>query len=340
MTEYNHFYFTDSSEHDAWLGRVQEKILDPELPIVDAHHHLWMREPPPYLFREYLADVSTGHNVVATVFAECRSMYRKSGPVEMRPVGESEFVAGIAAMSDSGRFGPTQICKVMFGAVDMTLGAAVEPVLDAHEAASGGRFRGIRAEAAHHPGVFSIRDDPGYLRQPPVRVAIDCLAKRGLSLDIWVFHTQLDQVTELAEIHPDLTIILNHFGAPILGGPFKGKSEEVFADWQQSILTLAQHENVVFKLGALPMRKSARSDPDLPPTSDDIAGAWKPWTEAAIDAFSPARCMFESNFPVDKRHYSYPVLWNAFKKLASGCSESEKRDLFAGTAERAYRIGS
>ena len=338
MASADHFYFTNSSDHDAWLDSRREDILEPELPIIDAHHHLWMRQPPPYLFREYLADVASGHNVVASVFAECHSMYRRTGPEAFRPVGESEFVAGIAAMSESGLFGPAQICKVMFGAADLTLGSEVEQVLEAHEVASGGRFRGVRAEAAWHPGVASPMDRPGYLKEPAVRQAIDCLMRRGHSLDIWVFHPQLQEVIELARDFPGLTIILNHFGVPILGGPFKGKADEVFADWRRDIEAMGELENVYFKLGALPMRKVDRSDPDLPPSSDDIASAWQRWTEVAISSFSPSRCMFESNFPVDKRHYSYPVLWNACKKLAAPYSEDEKRELMAGAAQRAYRI--
>ena len=262
-------------------------------------------------------------------------MYRQEGPDELKPVGESEFVSGIAAMSDSGAFGDIQICKAMFGAVDLRLGDGIKPVLEAHEIASGGRFRGVRAAANHYSGFHSSVDDPHYLQQSSVRSAIACLAGRGHSLDCWVYHTQLNQVADLAMAFPDLTIILNHFGVPILGGPFRGKTDEVFNDWRTGIAKVARHPNVVLKLGALPIRREKR---DLPPTSDEVVASWRSWTEVAIDSFEPDRCMFESNFPVDKRHCSYPVLLNAFKKLSNSYSSAEKADLFAGTAQRAYQI--
>ena len=335
MSKADPFFFTDSSEHDAWLNQVIEDILEPGLPIIDSHHHLWLRNSPPYLALEYFEDISTGHNIVASVFAQCHSMYRQDGPDDFKPVGESEFISGVGAMSDSGAFGDIQICKAMFGAVDLMLGDAVEPVLEAHEIASGGRFRGVRVAANHYPGFPSSVDDPNYLQQSAVRSAITCLAARGHSLDCWVYHTQLKQVADLAKALPGLTIILNHFGVPILGGPFRGKTDEVFNDWRTGIAKIALCPNVVLKLGALPIRREKR---DLPPTSDEIVASWEIWTEAAIDSFAPNRCMFESNFPVDKRHCSYPVLLNAFKKLASGYSSTEKADLFAGAAQRAYRI--
>lgn len=335
MANKDPFFFTDSGQHDTWLNQVTEEIIEPDLPIIDAHHHLWLRNPPPYLALEYFKDIATGHNVVASVFAECHSMYRQQGPEAFKPVGESEFVSGVGAMSDSGAFNGVQICKVMFGAVDLTLGDKVKPVLESHDIASGGRFRGVRAAANHHPDFQSSVDDPNYLEQPAVRKAIACLGEYGHSLDCWVYHTQLHQVAALASDFPDLTIILNHFGVPILGGPFRGRGDEVFQDWQKSIAEVAQYPNVVFKLGALPIRRESR---ELPPTSDEIVAAWRSWTDVAIEHFSPARCLFESNFPVDKRHCSYHVLWNACKKLAGGYSDSEKADLFAGTAKRAYRI--
>ena len=331
----NQFFFTDSGDHDAWLDLVQEDIIEPELPFIDAHHHLWMRQPPPYLALEYFKDISSGHNVIASVFAQCHSMYRKAGPQHLRCVGESEFVSGVAAMSESGVFQDRQICNVMFGDADLMLGNAVDEVLDAHEIASGGRFRGIRAGVPHHPEMYSAVDDNEYLRRNKVRSAIGRLSSRGQSLDCWVYHTQLDQVVELADAFPELTIVLNHFGVPILGGPFRGKADQVFEDWRGKITKVAHRENVVFKLGALPVRRTSR---ELPPTSDEIVTSWKDWTDHAINSFTPARCMFESNFPVDKRHCSYPVLVNAFKKLARGYSDAEKTDLFAGTAARAYRI--
>ena len=335
MVNHDPFFFADSNDHEDWLNQVEEDILEPELPFIDAHHHLWLRSGQPYLASEYFKDTCTGHKVIASVFAECHSMYRRHGPEDSKPVGESEFVSGIGAMSDSGAFGDTRICEAMFGAVNLMLGDKVGAILEAHEIASGGRFRGVRVAANHYPGFYSSVDDPNYLKQSSVLSAIACLAERGHSLDCWVYHTQLDQIAELAMSFPDLTIILNHFGVPILGGPFRGKTEEVFNDWRAQIVKVAQYQNVVLKLGALPIRREKRN---LPPTSDEIFASWRNWTEVAIDSFAPDRCMFESNFPVDKRHCSYAVLVNAFKKLSSGYSNVEKSDLFAGTAQRAYRI--
>ena len=331
-------YFAGGDTHDAWLASVQEEVLEPDLPIVDAHHHLWMREPPPYLLREYLADIDSGHNVVATVFAECHSMYRASGPEAMRPVGESEFTAGIAAMCESGAFGNTRVCSATTGSVDMMLGAGVRPVLEAHVAAAGGRFRGVRVSAPFHGDLFTHVDGPDYLTRTPVREAIGVLNDMGLSLDVWVYHPQLAQIVDLARDFPDLTIILNHYGVPILGGEFRGKEDVVFADWSRDMSVIGAHDNVYIKLGAMVFRSADRSDPDKPPSSDDIVRAWRRWTDHAIQAFTPARAMFESNFPVHKRYMSFQVLYNAFKKMAQAYSDDERRDLFAGAAIRAYRM--
>lgn len=331
-------YFAGGEDHAAWLDLHKEEILDPDLPIIDAHHHLWLREPPAYLLPEYLDDIYSGHNVVASVFAECHSMYRSSGPEALRPVGETEFTTGVGAMSDSGVFGPARVCRATTGAVDMMLGAEVEPVLEAHLAAGGGRFRGVRVSAPYYGDLYTHVDGPDYLTYAPVRQAIGVLARMRLSLDVWVYHTQLAQVVDLARAFPDLTIILNHYGAPILGGPFKGKEDEVFNAWAAAMSEISQYENVFIKLGAMVIRKSDRTNAELPPSSDDIVRAWGRWTDHAIAAFTPARGMFESNFPVHKRYVSFAVLYNAFKKMAQAYSRDERHDLFAGAAKRAYRI--
>ena len=338
MAGNHNMFFAGGGEHDAWLALREEEILDPDLPIVDAHHHLWLREPPPYLLREYVADITTGHNVVASVFAECHSMYRASGPEAFRPVGETEFTTGIAAMADSGVFGSARICRATTGAVDCSMGGDVRPVLEAHVAAGRGRFRGVRVSAPYHGDLHTTVDGPDYLGYPAVREAIGVLDDMGLSLDVWVYHTQLDQVVDLAKSFPNLTIILNHYGAPILGAEFKGREDEVFTDWQASMNAIGKCENVYIKLGAMVLRSSDRSDPDLPPSSDDVVRAWGRWTDHAIQAFTPARAFFESNFPVHKRYVSFAVLYNAFKKMAAGYSQTEREDLFAGSAMRAYRF--
>lgn len=329
------------TELDTWLSRHTEDILEPGLPIIDPHHHLWVRNNTPYLLPELLTDIASGHNIVATVFEECHSMYRASGPEAMRPVGETEFVAGIAAMSDSGTFGPARICNTIVGGLDMTLGAAVEPVLDAHIAASGGRFRAIRYSTGWDADekIRSIVPDPHRLADPRVRAAMAVLHRKGLTFDAWLYHTQLQDVADLADAFPNMPIVLNHVGSPILGGPYRGRHDEVFAAWKTGIENVARRPNVVVKLGALPIRLAgSTANRDIPPSSEEVATAWKPWIETCIEAFGPHRGMFESNFPVQRAWCSYQVVWNAFKRLAAGASAAEKADLFVGTAARAYRM--
>jgi len=327
--------------HDDWLGLHTEEILEPDLPIIDPHHHLWVRDGVPYLLPELLSDLYAGHAVETTVFAECHSMYRTGGEEALRPIGETEFVTGVAAMCESGTFGPARACKVMFGGVDLTLGRAVEPVLDAHERASGGRLRGVRYSTGwhEHEQIRNVAPRPRVLAEPSVREAIGVLAGRGLSFDSWLYHPQLPELAELADAFPSLTIVLNHVGSPILGGPYRGRLDEVFAQWKDLIAAVARRKNVVVKLGALPIRMpGSDADRSRPPGSEEVAEAWRPWIETCIECFGPARCMFESNFPVQRAWCSYPVVWNAFKRIAHGASPSEKTDLFAGTARRAYRI--
>ena len=330
-----------SPPDDQWLGTLQEPVLEPELPIIDSHHHLWLRNGYNYLMPELAADLASGHNVVATVFAECHSMYRATGAEEERSLGETEFVRGQAAMSASGEFGATQACEVMFGNVDLTLGGAVERLLEQHVAAAGGRFRGVRISTGWHEDekIHNVGDRPGLLLDPGVNEAVAVLPRMGLSLDCWLYHTQLDEVAQLADTHPDLTIILNHVGSPILGGPYRGRTEDVFAEWQAGIQRVSQRENVFIKLGALPIRMpDFDGDRTLPPGSEEVAKAWRPWMETCIEAFGAERSMYESNFPVQKRWCSYQVCWNAFKRMSAGASASEKSDLFCGAAARAYRI--
>ena len=326
---------------DIWLTTLQEEVLEPALPIIDPHHHLWVRSGYTYLMPELAADLESGHNIVATVFAECHSMYRKEGPKAERSLGETEFVRGQAAMSASGTFGRAGACDVMFGNVDLTLGSAVEPILEQHIAASGGRFRGVRISSGWHADekVGNVTEQPNLLIDPRVSEAAAVLSRMGLSLDCWLYHPQLDEVAQLADAHPALTIILNHVGSPILGGPYRGKSEEVFKDWKAAIIQISRRQNVFVKLGALPIRMpSFGGDRGVPPGSEEVAAAWRPWMETCIEAFGPARSMYESNFPVQKRWCSYQVCWNAFKRISASASASEKADLFAGAAARAYRL--
>ena len=330
-----------ASPDDVWLATLQEEVLEPELPIIDPHHHLWVRNGYTYLMPELASDLASGHNIVATVYAECHSMYRSGGAEESRSLGETEFVRGQAAMSASGGFGVTRACDVMFGNVDLTLGAAVESLLEQHLEASGRGFRGVRLSSGWHedPQIGNVGERAGLLMESAVNEAIGVVDRMGLSLDCWLYHTQLDEVAQLADAHPELTIVLNHVGSPILGGPYRGKGDEVFADWKAAILRVSERHNVFVKLGAMPIRMpSYDGDRTLPPGSREVAAAWRPWMETCIEAFGPERSMYESNFPVQKRWCSYQVCWNAFKRISTGASASEKAELFAGAAARAYRM--
>ncbi|HPA90021.1 MAG TPA: amidohydrolase family protein [Quisquiliibacterium sp.] len=341
MSRDNHFA---GSVDAAWLAGHTEDVLEPDLPIVDPHHHLWVANGQPYLLPELLADVGSGHDIRATVFAECRAMYRADGPEEWRSLGETEFVTGVSAMAASGTFGRTRACAAMFGYVDLRLGERVRPLLEAHLVASGHRFRGIRFSTAWDASERLHRavPEPELLRDARVRAGVACLGPLGLSLDVWVYHPQLDEVAELAAAFPDTTIILNHIGVPILGGPYAGRRDEVMAAWQAAMARVARHPNVVLKVGAIPIRvpgaSAASSASAAPPSSETVAAAWKPFASTCIELFGVERCMFESNFPVQKRFCSYQVVWNAFKRLAAGASTDEKRALFGGTAVRAYRL--
>ena len=328
-----------------WLDRRREEIIEPDLPIVDPHHHLVERpETGRYLLPELLADASDGHNITATVYLEWLSMYRAQGPVELRPVGEVEFANGVAAMAASGTYGRTQICAGIVGYADLTVGAPVEKVLQAMIQAGGGRFRGIRFITASHPeqaawGSAVIRPE-GLLMNPKLREGFARLAPLGLSFDAWMYHTQLSELVDLARAFPGTQIVLDHVGGAIGLGPYAGKRDEVFVAWSRQIHELATCPNVHIKLGGLGMRMFGFTHHlgELPPSSEELAAAWRPYIETCIAAFGPERAMFESNFPVDKGSCSYSVLWNAFKRIAAGCSAAERAALFAGTATKLYRL--
>jgi L-fuconolactonase len=327
----------------AWLTqRPQEPALEPETPIIDAHHHLWHRPNQHYLLPEIFADLNTGHKIAATVFVQCHAMYRASGSDEMRPVGETEFVAGIAAMSDSGTYGSTRIAAGIVGFADLTLGDRVEPVLEAHIRAGGGRFRGVRYSAAWDadPVIGSGHPAPGLLHRADFRAGLQRLTALGLSFDLWAFHTQLGEALDLVQACPLTSFVLGHCGGPLGYGPYAGRTEEVFAQWKAGMAALAQCPNVVVKLGGMMMRLAAydygvRS---MPPTSTELATYWRPYIETCIELFGADRCLFESNFPVEKMGIGYSELWNAFKLIAAGASADEKRALFTGTSERVYRL--
>ncbi len=334
--------FQHPAPNPAWLAQHSEPVIDPALPIIDPHHHLWERDGARYYLDELLADTEGGHNVVATVFAQCAWAYRSDGPEALRPVGETEFVAAIAAES-ARRASKTRACAGIVGYADMRLGADVGAVLDAHIAAGGGRFRGIRHLTARSEAfIASIAPPPpaGLMRSAPFHAGIAQLERRGLSFDGWLYHTQIDEFTELAQAFPGITMVLDHVGGPLGLGPYRGRRDEVFADWHASMRRLAECPNACVKLGGLGMLVAGFGfhEQPRPPSSEVLATAWRPYMEACIAAFGPQRCMFESNFPVDKAVCGYGVLWNAFKRITAAASATERAALFHDTAARVYKI--
>ena len=328
-----------------WLAKRQEDILEPGLPIVDPHHHLVDRaNTGRYLLPELLADTGSGHNITATVYLEWLSMYRAEGTVPLRPVGEVEFANGVAAVAASETYGKTKVCAGIVAYADLMLGAQVEEVLEAMILAGGGRFRGIRYISASHPDEAargsSINRPSGLLMNDKVREGFAKLHPLGLSFDAWMYFTQLGELVDLAHAFPETPIVLDHVGGAIGIGPYAGKRDEVFTAWKQSIQELARCPNVHVKLGGLGMRLFGFDvqNGDMPPSSERLAELWRPYIETCIEAFGPQRAMFESNFPVDKGSGSYHVFWNAFKRIAQGCSADDKTALFSGTARRFYRL--
>ncbi|MCC8939519.1 amidohydrolase family protein [Bradyrhizobium sp. Arg68] len=328
-----------------WLARGAEPALEPELPIIDAHHHLWDRPNWRYLFDEYRADIgASGHNVTASVFMQCQAMYRSDGPAAMRVVGETEFVNGVGAMSASGHYGPRRLCAGIVGHADLRLGDAVAPVLEAHIAAAPGRFRGIR-----HITVWDAdrslmnplsAGPPGLLGDGAFRSGFARLAPLGLVFDAWLFHPQIGELTELARAFPQTTIVLDHLGGIVGIGAYRDRRSDIFTEWSRAIRALAQCENVCIKLGGLGMRINGFGfeTQDVPPASEVLAAVWRPYIELCIEAFGTQRCMFESNFPVDKGSYGYGSVWNAFKRLTRHASTSDRMNLFSGTAARVYAL--
>ena len=326
--------------NEGWLRQHDEPVLEPDLPIVDPHHHLWDRDSR-YLLDELLDDVDTGHNVRATVFIQCRSMYRGDGPPELAPVGETEFVNGVAAMSATGHYGPARLCAGIVSHADFRLGARVREVLEAHLAASS-RFRGIRFSTPWDDDVQLTPQRPpkGIMADPTWRRGFAQLQPLGLTYDALLFHTQIPELINLATAFPQTLIVLNHVGCPIGVGPYSSKRDEVFAAWSKSIRELSRCDNVTVKLGGLGMHVFGfgLDKRTTPPSSEELADAWRPYIETCIAAFGPDRAMFESNFPVDKISCTYKVIWNAFKRLAAGASADEKRALFHDTAAGVYGL--
>ena len=331
-----------------WLALTTEEALEPELPICDPHHHLWEfradQPEPRYLLDDILADTNSGHNIVSTVFIECGAMYKADGPEALKPVGETEFVNGIAAMSASGQYGPTRVAAGIVGHANLALGDAVAPVLEAQIEAGGGRFRGIRHsvpwDASDDVPVIRGKRPPHLLIDDTYRAGFAHLARHNLTYEAWLYHPQIPELTDLARTFPDTTIILNHFGGVLGIGPYAGRRDEIFATWQADIAELAACPNVVAKLGGLNMEINgfAWHEKPRPPSSAELMAATRPYYEYALEQFGVDRCLFESNFPVDKLTCGYGVLWNSFKRLAADYSADEKAALFHDTATRIYRL--
>jgi predicted TIM-barrel fold metal-dependent hydrolase len=324
-----------------WLEGRTEQALEPDLPIIDAHHHLWDRPGWRYLAEDFLKDAQSGHNIAGSVFVQCQTRYWTDGPDYLRPVGETEFIRSVAERYQCEK--PRIACAIVAHA-DLRRGAASREVLEAHVTAGRGSLKGIRHIAVwdHDHSLMNplSAGPPGLLMDRVFREGFAQLQPLGLTFDAWVFHPQIGGLADLASAFPGTKIVLNHLGGILGIGGYQGRREETFSSWKASIQALAKWLNVYVKLGGLGMRingfgfeKGAK-----PPSSDDLVRAWKPYIETCIEVFGAERCMFESNFPVDKGSYSYGVCWNAFKKLSLGCSKRERDMLFRGTACRFYSL--
>jgi predicted TIM-barrel fold metal-dependent hydrolase len=326
---------------DEWLGLRREPILEPTLPIVDAHHHYYDRPGWHYLADEYRADATSGHNVVASVYMQAQTHYRTEGPEALRPVGETEYVAALA--QEQPKNGPLLTAGIV-GHADLRAGARVREVLETHVKAGGGRFKGVRhlttwdADASLVNPLSAV--PPRLLLDRAYREGVAQLAPLGLSYDAWLFFHQLPELFDLAKANPDVPVIINHCGGVVRIATYQERRPEVFDFWSKSMRELARLPNVHVKVGGLGMRINGFDfeKGELPPSSEQLAQAWKPWMETCIEAFGANRCMLESNFPVDKGSYAYATGWNAFKRLTAGSSPTERQQLFEGTARRVYRL--
>ena len=331
-----------------WHALTEEPTLEPDIPICDPHHHFWDRRPERipyqnYLLPELYEDLNSGHNVVSTVFVEANAMYRPNGLEEMMPVGEVEFVQGLAAAADTGLYGPAKAAASIVGHANLHLGDAVEPVLEALQAASPQRFRGIRHGLTYddHPDIGNNRwNRKEQLGEERFRDGARVLARMGFSFDAWMYFHQLPELVSFAQAIPELPIILNHIGGVLGTGPYANLQEDVIPVWKKNLAEVAKCPNVVVKLGGIGQPRTGYdwSDREKPIGSDELSGLMAPLMNYAIDQFGPDRGMIESNFPPDKVGHSYNILYNAFKRLTKDYSASERNDMFRGTAERVYRV--
>ena len=329
-----------------WLALTLEETLEPGLPIIDTHHHFWVSRAEPehyqkYLLPELAADVGSGHNVRATVFIEVRCEYRQDGPDEMKPVGEVEYIQRIADASASGSHGSTRAAAAIIGHANLKLGDGVRPVLEAMQAASPNRFRGVRHSVGWDESPeLANRDIKGALSSDGYRAGAKALADMGLVLENSLYFHQLPELAEFARAVPELTIVLNHIGGLLRVGPYADRDAEVLPEWRKGVEEVAKCPNIVMKLGGVGQLRYGFywHDRETAIGSEELAGELGPLMEHCIQHFGPDRCTFESNFPVDKISYSYNVIFNAFKRLSSGYSPSERAAMFHDTAARVYGI--
>lgn len=325
---------------DAWLARATpEPVLEPDLPIVDAHHHFWESRPWPYGIDDYRADAGLGHDVGQSICVEGGSFHRTTGPIALRGVGEVEAVRAASACA-SGR---PRVAAAIVAAADPTATGDFDLVLDALDAAGGGRLSGIRYSVASHPdpsyrGRFAARP-PGLLSAPEVARVAAMLGERGLLFETWLLQHQIGEAERLAAACPTTTIVIDHLGGPLGAGRYR-EDPDAAAAWRESLARLAERPNVRLKLGGLGMVSlGARfREQATPPSSETLAASWACRILPAISLFGPERCMFESNFPVDRGQTGWVALWNAFKRVVAHLPLSARCDLFAGTARRTYRL--
>lgn len=327
--------------NSAWLNQITEEVLEPDREIVDPHHHLWPQPIMGYNLSDLLSDTTDGHNVTQTVYMECGAAYYEDGPEHLKCVGETKFIANAARLAKE-QASPTEIAGLIARA-DLRE-KDLDRVLKAHQEAAQGLFRGIRQAGACSEGIEGLiipgSAEAKLFEQDAFRRGVEHLGALGLTFDTWLYHFQLPEFIDLARVVPDTTMVLDHFGTPLGVGPFANQREAIFEKWKADIAELAQYPNVFMKLGGLAMPDNGFGwfGRELPPNSDEFVDAQAPYYDHTIACFGPERCMFESNFPVDRLSVSYRILWNAFKKMTAHFSEDDKNLMFSGVARKVYQL--
>lgn len=291
----------------------------------------------PYLTQDYVADLADVAEVVGLVHVEAGWVVKEpTGPVD-----ETRWVDGLAPVGNVGMLG-------IVANADLTLGERVEDVLVAHLEAST-RVRGIRDLLAWHPSreIMNTTDDPERSRQADFRRGFEMFSKYGLNFETSIFSTQLTEMVELARTFPEQPILVCHMATPVaVGGPIGevGRTADerarIRGEWAEGIARLAECANVWMKLSGLLMpicgfgfeRRSAR------PSVDELVATVGPFIDHVIDAFGPERCMFGSNFPVDKPSAPLPTLLQAYRLIVEGLPDEAQNRLFVGTAQEFYRL--